>query len=52
LDDVYYDGVNLIAEYAGTSTTPLRRYMHGSGTDNPMAWMEPGLPYGPHLQFF
>lgn len=47
-----YDGVNLIAEYAGTSTTPLRRYMHGSGTDNPMAWMEPGLPDGNHLQFF
>ncbi len=35
-----YDGVNLIAEYSGTSTTPLRRYIHGTGTDNPLLWFE------------
>jgi RHS repeat-associated protein len=36
-----YDGVNLIAEYSGgTSTTPLRRYIHGTGTDNPLLWLE------------
>ncbi len=35
-----YDGVNLIAEYNGASTTPLRRYVHGSGTDNPLVWLE------------
>ncbi|MBP2161633.1 MULTISPECIES: RHS repeat-associated core domain-containing protein [Asticcacaulis] len=35
-----YDGVNLIAEYAGSNTTPLRRYIHGTGTDNPLLWFE------------
>jgi len=35
-----YDGVNLIAEYNGNATTPLRRYIHGTGTDNPMIWLE------------
>jgi RHS repeat-associated protein len=35
-----YDGVNLIGEYAGTSAMPMRRYVHGSGTDNPLLWLE------------
>ena len=35
-----YDGTNLIAEYNGAATTPLRRYVHGTGTDNPLVWLE------------
>jgi RHS repeat-associated protein len=35
-----YDGVNLIAEYNARSSTPLRRYAHGTGTDNPLVWLE------------
>ena len=31
-----YDGVNLIGEYAGTAALPDRRYIHGTGTDNPL----------------
>ncbi len=32
-----YDGANLVAEYSGTSSTatPIRRYIHGAGTDQP-----------------
>ncbi|MBW8882586.1 MAG: hypothetical protein JF615_14530 [Asticcacaulis sp.] len=33
-----YDGTDLIAEYNGT--TLLRRYVHGSGTDEPLVWYE------------
>lgn len=35
-----YDGVNLISEYTGTATSPNRRYIHGTGTDNPLIWLE------------
>jgi RHS repeat-associated protein len=34
-----YDGQNLIAEYDG-SNAMLRRYVHGSGTDEPLVWYE------------
>lgn len=34
-----YDGSNLIAE-ADAVGTVLRRYVHGPGTDNPVAWYE------------
>lgn len=33
-----YDGPNVIGEYDGSvSTAPLRRYVHGAGTDEPLA---------------
>lgn len=35
-----YDGANLIGEYSGTATSPNRRYIHGTGTDNPLVWLE------------
>lgn len=35
-----FDGDALVAEYNGTSTTPLRRYVHGPGVDEPIAWFE------------
>ena len=41
-----YDGVNLIAEYNGPSTTPLRRYAHGTGIDNPLIWLEGSGGFG------
>lgn len=34
-----YDGDRLVAEYSGTSTL-LRRYVHGPGTDTPVVWYE------------
>jgi RHS repeat-associated protein len=34
-----YDGVDLVAEY-NSSNTLLRRYVHGSGTDEPVVWYE------------
>lgn len=34
-----YDGDELVAEYA-SSGAMLRRYVHGSGSDDPMAWFE------------
>jgi RHS repeat-associated protein len=34
-----YDGMNLIMEY-NSSGTVLRRYIHGSGTDEPLIWYE------------
>lgn len=34
-----YDGDELVAEY-GSSGNMLRRYVHGSGSDDPMAWFE------------
>jgi len=34
-----YDGDELVAEY-GTSGTVLRRYVHGSGADDPVLWYE------------
>jgi RHS repeat-associated protein len=36
-----YDGVDLIAEY-NASNALLRRYVHGPGIDNPIAWYEGG----------
>ncbi|WP_140986891.1 RHS repeat domain-containing protein [Asticcacaulis tiandongensis] len=33
-----YDGVNLIGEYNGS--TVLRRYVHGTGVDEPVVWFE------------
>lgn len=33
-----YDGERLAAEYNGS--TLLRRYVHGTGTDNPIVWFE------------
>jgi len=35
-----YDGDRLVAEYNGSSTTPLRRYVHGPGVDEPLVWYE------------
>jgi RHS repeat-associated protein len=35
-----YDGDRLIAEYGDSSNTPLRRYVHGVGTDEPLVWYE------------
>ncbi len=34
-----YDGDELVAEYDSAGTM-LRRYVHGSGVDDPMAWFE------------
>ena len=34
-----YDGTNLSGEYDGAGTL-LRRYIHGSGTDEPVMWFE------------
>lgn len=34
-----YDGDELVAEYNGSGSM-LRRYVHGSGSDDPMAWFE------------
>lgn len=34
-----YDGVDLIAEYNGSNAIQ-RRYVHGPGIDNPIAWYE------------
>lgn len=34
-----YDGDELVAEYGGSGNM-LRRYVHGSGSDDPMAWFE------------
>src|SRR5205085_2644406 len=35
-----YDGDRLTAEYAGTATSPLRRYVHGASVDEPLVWYE------------
>lgn len=35
-----YDGDRLIAEYNGSTTTVLRRYVHGPGIDEPIVWYE------------
>jgi len=35
-----YDGHTLIAEYGATGSQPLRRYVHGAGTDEPIAYFE------------
>ncbi|KRA66169.1 hypothetical protein ASD79_02490 [Caulobacter sp. Root655] len=35
-----YDGDKLTAEFSGSATTPLRRYLHGVGTDVPLVWFE------------
>ena len=37
-----YDGLRLISEHDGTSLVPLRRYVHGPGTDEPAAYFEGG----------
>jgi RHS repeat-associated protein len=34
-----YDGDRLVAEYNGSGTL-LRRYVHGTGTDEPLVWYE------------
>ena len=42
-----YDGDELFAEYSAPATgTPvlLRQYGHGSGSDDPVYWIEAGLP--------
>ena len=35
-----YDGDKLTAEFSGSGTTPLRRYLHGVGADVPLVWFE------------
>ena len=35
-----YDGANLSTEYAYGTSTMLRRYVHGTGTDEPLVWYE------------
>lgn len=45
-----YDGDQLVAEYDGTGTL-LRRYVHGSGVDEPLLWYEgSGLGNRRHLR--
>ncbi|ATQ43417.1 RHS repeat domain-containing protein [Caulobacter mirabilis] len=40
-----YDGPRLVAEYPAGSMTPLRRYIHGPGTDEPLVWAESGATH-------
>ena len=35
-----YDGDELIAEFNGTSTTALNRYVHGISVDDPVVWFQ------------
>lgn len=35
-----YDANKLVAQYDAANTTILRRYVHGSGTDEPIVWYE------------
>ncbi|MEP7004416.1 MAG: RHS repeat-associated core domain-containing protein [Sphingomonas bacterium] len=35
-----HDGDNIITEYANDTSTILRRYVYGPGTDNPLVWYE------------
>jgi RHS repeat-associated protein len=35
-----YDDDALVGEYPATGNTPLRRYVQGVGTDNPLMWYE------------
>ncbi|WP_162148422.1 RHS repeat domain-containing protein [Asticcacaulis sp. YBE204] len=35
-----YDGVDLIAEFNGNSTSPTKRYIHGPNTDDPVMWID------------
>jgi YD repeat-containing protein len=37
-----YDDDALVGEYPATGNTPLRRYVQGVGTDNPLIWYEGG----------
>lgn len=53
-----YDGVDLIAEYNHVTATPahsadtlLRRYVHGSGTDDPVIWYEGSVTTNPRYFF-
>ena len=43
-----YDGTDLLAEYDGSGNL-LRRYVHGPGTDQPLAWFEGTNISTPHL---
>lgn len=38
-DTYLYDGTNLIGEYASGGTS-RRRYIHGTGVDEPLVWLE------------
>ena len=40
--DFLYDGQRLIAEYNSTTGALLRSYVHGTGTDDPLLWVEGG----------
>lgn len=35
-----YDGDRRVAEFDGAATSPLRRYVHGAGVDEPVVWYE------------
>ena len=35
-----YDSDALVGEYAASGNTPLRRYVHGPGVDDPVIWYE------------
>lgn len=35
-----YDGDRLVGEFSGNSTTPLRRYIHGAASNEPLLWYE------------
>ena len=37
-----YHGDALVGEYPVSGNLPLRRYVHGPGTDNPLVWYEGG----------
>ncbi len=40
--DFLYDGARLIAEYNSATGALLRSYVHGTGTDDPLLWLEGG----------
>jgi len=40
--DFLYDGARLIAEYNSANGALLRSYVHGTGTDDPLLWLEGG----------
>ena len=44
-----YDNEDIIAEYAGTSTTPAATYLHGPGIDEPIYMSRGGAAYYYHV---
>jgi hypothetical protein len=46
-----HDGDELVAEYDGAGT-PLRRYAHGTGVDDPVLWFEGGASFDTRRSLF